>query len=45
MSAVDSSTAWSLRCHVREKLIEFMQRNFPQSLPQVRIEMEKTEVR
>jgi small-conductance mechanosensitive channel len=44
MSAVDSSTAWSLRCHVREKLIEFMQRNFPQNLPQVRIEMEKTEV-
>jgi small-conductance mechanosensitive channel len=41
MSAVDSSTAWSLRCHVREKLIEFMQRNFPQNLPQVRIEMEK----
>jgi len=45
MSAVDSSTAWSLRCHVREKLIEFMQRNFPQNLPQVRIEMEKTEAR
>jgi len=45
MSAVDSSTAWSLRCHVREKLIEFMQRTFPQNLPQVRIEMEKTEAR
>ena len=45
MSAVDSSAAWSLRCHVREKLIEFMQRNFPHNLPQVRIEMEKTEVR
>jgi len=44
MSAVDSSTAWSLRCHVREKLIEFLQRNFPQNLPQVRIEMEKAEV-
>ena len=39
MSAVDSSAAWSLRCHVREKLIEFMQRNFPQSLPQVRIDI------
>jgi hypothetical protein len=33
MSAEDSPTAWSLRCHVREKLIEFMQRKFPQSLP------------
>jgi small-conductance mechanosensitive channel len=41
MSAVDSPTAWSLRCHVREKLIEFMQRNFPQNLPQVRIDMEE----
>jgi small-conductance mechanosensitive channel len=39
MSAVDSPTAWSLRCHVREKLIAFMQHNFPQSLPQLRIEM------
>ena len=39
MSAVDSPTAWSLRCHVREKLLEFMQQNFPQNLPQVRIEM------
>ncbi|UCD82496.1 MAG: mechanosensitive ion channel [Desulfobacterales bacterium] len=39
MSAEDSPTAWSLRCHVREKLVEFMQRNFPQNLPQVRIEV------
>jgi len=41
MSAEDSPTAWSLRCHVREKLIEFMQQNFPQHLPQLRIDMEK----
>jgi small-conductance mechanosensitive channel len=41
MSAEDSPTAWSLRCHVREKLIEFMQHNFPQNLPQVRIDMAK----
>jgi len=41
MSAEDSPTAWSLRCHVREKLIEFLQQNFPQSLPHLRIEMEK----
>jgi small-conductance mechanosensitive channel len=38
MSAEDSPTAWSLRCHVREKLIEFMQRNFPQNLPHLRID-------
>jgi small-conductance mechanosensitive channel len=41
MSASDSPTAWSLRCHVREKLIEFMQRSFPQSLPLLRIDMGK----
>jgi hypothetical protein len=39
MSAEDSPTAWSLRCHVREKLIEFMQHKFPQNLPQLRIDM------
>ncbi len=41
MSAEDSPTVWSLRCHVREKLIEFMQRDFPHSLPHLRIDMER----
>jgi small-conductance mechanosensitive channel len=41
MSAEDSPTAWNLRCLVREKLIEFMQRRFPESLPRVRVELEK----
>lgn len=41
MSAQDSSTAWSLRCHVREKLIEYLQREYPQCLPHLRITMEK----
>lgn len=36
MSAQDASTAWSLRCHVREKLVEFIQKNYPGSLPKVR---------
>ncbi len=36
MSAQDASTAWSLRCHVREKLVEFIQKNFPESLPKLR---------
>jgi len=40
MSAQDSPSAWELRCQVREKLIEFMQRNFPKSLPHVRIELD-----
>ncbi|HLI30811.1 MAG TPA: mechanosensitive ion channel domain-containing protein [Terriglobia bacterium] len=39
MDARDSSTAWDLRCYVREKLIEFLQRRYPQSLPRVRAEM------
>ena len=37
MSAKDASTAWDLRVYVREKLIEFMQKNYPESLPKTRI--------
>ncbi len=47
MSAADSSKAWDLRCHVREKLIEFVQKNYPEGLPKVRAEfpeMNKNEV-
>jgi len=40
MSAQDSSSAWNLRCHVREKLLEFIQKSFPDSLPRTRVEME-----
>jgi small-conductance mechanosensitive channel len=36
MSAPDASTAWSLRCLVREKLVEFIQKNYPESLPKLR---------
>jgi small-conductance mechanosensitive channel len=39
MSAPDASQAWDLRCHVREGLIEFVQRTYPDSLPRVRAEM------
>ncbi len=39
MSAADSPTAWDLRVHVREKLIAFLQKNFPGSLSRTRIEM------
>ncbi|MFH1709952.1 MAG: mechanosensitive ion channel domain-containing protein [bacterium] len=41
MSAADSSTAWDLRCEVREKLLTFLQKNFPESLPKTRIELNK----
>jgi small-conductance mechanosensitive channel len=36
MSAPDASRAWDLRCHVREKLVEFLQREYPDSLPVTR---------
>jgi small-conductance mechanosensitive channel len=39
MSAADSPTAWDLRVHVREKLIEYLQKNYPDCLPKTRIEM------
>lgn len=32
MSAKDSPTAWDLRVHVREKLISFLQENYPESI-------------
>ncbi|HPF51652.1 MAG TPA: mechanosensitive ion channel [Draconibacterium sp.] len=37
MSAKDASTAWNLRVYIREKLIEFVQKNYPESLPKTRI--------
>ncbi|HUJ09665.1 MAG TPA: mechanosensitive ion channel domain-containing protein [Verrucomicrobiae bacterium] len=39
VSAPDASTAWDLRCELREKLIDFVQRNYPQSLPRMRAEI------
>ena len=40
MSARDAGTAWDLRCEVREKLIEFVQRSHPESLPRLRARVE-----
>jgi len=39
MSASDASSAWDLRCDVREKLLEFIQKNYPESLPRLRAEL------
>ena len=39
MSAADSSRAWELRCDVREKLIGFIRRNYPDGFPKVRAEL------
>lgn len=41
MSAADSSTLWDLRCYVREKLLEFVKKNYPEGLPRLRAELEK----
>jgi len=43
MSAKDSGTAWDLRVFVREKLIEFLQKNYPGSLPRTRVLIEGKE--
>ncbi|MGC9342894.1 MAG: mechanosensitive ion channel family protein [Bacteroidales bacterium] len=40
MSAPDSSTAWDLRVYMREKLIEYLQENYPDQLPRTRISLE-----
>jgi small-conductance mechanosensitive channel len=37
MSAGDSSKLWDLRCLVREKLIDFLQKNYPHCLPKQRV--------
>ena len=39
VSAADASMAWSLRCEVREKLIEFIRDKYAQALPRFRAEL------
>lgn len=39
VSAKNSPTCWDLRVHVREKLIEFLQREYPECLPRARVEL------
>mgnify|MGYP001401797487 CR=1 FL=1 len=41
VSAADSPTCWDLRCKVREKLVGFIQSEFPDCLPRVRAEIER----
>ncbi|WP_084545353.1 mechanosensitive ion channel family protein [Derxia gummosa] len=43
VSAASSPRAWDLRCHVRERLLVFMQRDWPQYLPRLRAEMNMPE--
>lgn len=39
MSAADSGKLWTLRCHIREKLIEFLRKEYPETLPRARVEL------
>lgn len=43
VSAKNASEAWDLRCLVRERLIDYLQRNHPESLPRIRLEDDKTD--
>jgi len=40
VSAKNSPMAWDLRVHIREKLIEFIQKNYPECLPKTRINLD-----
>ncbi len=40
MSASNSGLRWNLMCEVREKLIDFVQKNYPSSLPKTRGELD-----
>ena len=39
VSSANSSLGWDLRCKVREALVDFMQRDYPQHLPMMRAEI------
>jgi small-conductance mechanosensitive channel len=38
-TTADSSKGWDLRCDIREKIIAYIQKNHPQSLPQFRTQI------
>jgi len=39
VSSPDSSRNWDLRCHIRENLLGFIQRQYPHALPQLRADL------
>jgi small-conductance mechanosensitive channel len=41
VSAADASAAWDLRCEVREKLVAFLQQQYPEALPRLRAELNR----
>ncbi len=45
VSAKNSPEAWELRVNTREKLIKFLQNEFPESLPKTRIELNSASIK
>lgn len=45
MSAADASKSFDLRCAIREKLIDFIQREYPHALPRTRADLSSLEER
>ena len=43
VSAKNSPTAWDLRVHVREKMIDYIKKNYPESLPKTRVSLKRDE--
>jgi small-conductance mechanosensitive channel len=43
MSAGDAGRAFELRCEIREQLLAFLQSRYPESLPRVRAEVQRSE--
>ncbi len=41
MTAKNSPTAWDLRCFIREKMIVYIQENYPEALPKTRVNLIK----
>jgi small-conductance mechanosensitive channel len=41
VSASNASDLWNLRCEVREKLLDFIQKNHPEGLPKVRTVLDR----
>ena len=41
VSARNAPQTWDLRCHVREKLVAFLQEAYPDALPRARLEMRR----
>ena len=44
VSAKDSPTAWDLRVFLREKLLLFIEQNYPEFLPKARLTIDKSQV-